>query len=390
MSMNDPIADLLTRIRNGQAAGKPEVRVQSSRVRGSPAALITASSSGWHPAQSRTKRRFVSPSGRSASQSDVVRVVSAAPARAMLPVVARAVPPVAGHRNASVAGSATRTRRTRSFIGTSAAGGDRGTRESAGTTLACDSTFNYPVAPHGPRPPSSSVARARRGRRSPRAGGRRRPGRDAAAAIGAAAGRTPRAARPPAPGRRADRARSRAPRRGARGERPGRSRARDVHLQAAAGAARRGTRAHRHDRARQDARRVARERAAGDRVRGGRLRRAVDRASTRCATFTHATSSSKPTPQNSTNIGVATLPTTSSCSVVMRGRQPFRSGYSDGYCALTAAPYSASRACACSRVMPGCSRAKAPGSRRRPRLPGGGRNSAGLQTSTSPCAVRPG
>ena len=33
MSMNDPIADLLTRIRNGQAAGKPEVRVQSSRVK---------------------------------------------------------------------------------------------------------------------------------------------------------------------------------------------------------------------------------------------------------------------------------------------------------------------------------------------------------------------
>jgi len=33
MSMNDPIADLLTRIRNGQGAGKPEVRVQSSRVK---------------------------------------------------------------------------------------------------------------------------------------------------------------------------------------------------------------------------------------------------------------------------------------------------------------------------------------------------------------------
>ena len=31
--MNDPIADLLTRIRNGQAAGKPEVRAQSSRVK---------------------------------------------------------------------------------------------------------------------------------------------------------------------------------------------------------------------------------------------------------------------------------------------------------------------------------------------------------------------
>jgi len=33
MSMTDPIADLLTRIRNGQAAGKPEVSVQSSRVK---------------------------------------------------------------------------------------------------------------------------------------------------------------------------------------------------------------------------------------------------------------------------------------------------------------------------------------------------------------------
>ncbi len=33
MSMNDPIADLLTRIRNGQAAGKPEIRAQSSRVK---------------------------------------------------------------------------------------------------------------------------------------------------------------------------------------------------------------------------------------------------------------------------------------------------------------------------------------------------------------------
>jgi len=33
MSMTDPIADLLTRIRNGQGAGKPEVSVQSSRVK---------------------------------------------------------------------------------------------------------------------------------------------------------------------------------------------------------------------------------------------------------------------------------------------------------------------------------------------------------------------
>jgi small subunit ribosomal protein S8 len=33
MSMSDPISDLLTRIRNGQAAGKPEVSLQSSRVK---------------------------------------------------------------------------------------------------------------------------------------------------------------------------------------------------------------------------------------------------------------------------------------------------------------------------------------------------------------------
>ena len=33
MSMSDPIADLLTRIRNGQSAGKAEVSVQSSRVK---------------------------------------------------------------------------------------------------------------------------------------------------------------------------------------------------------------------------------------------------------------------------------------------------------------------------------------------------------------------
>jgi len=33
MSMTDPISDLLTRIRNGQGAGKPEVSLQSSRVK---------------------------------------------------------------------------------------------------------------------------------------------------------------------------------------------------------------------------------------------------------------------------------------------------------------------------------------------------------------------
>jgi small subunit ribosomal protein S8 len=33
MSMSDPISDLLTRIRNGQGAGKAEVSLQSSRVK---------------------------------------------------------------------------------------------------------------------------------------------------------------------------------------------------------------------------------------------------------------------------------------------------------------------------------------------------------------------
>ena len=33
MSMTDPIADLLTRIRNGQIAGKSEVHLASSRVK---------------------------------------------------------------------------------------------------------------------------------------------------------------------------------------------------------------------------------------------------------------------------------------------------------------------------------------------------------------------
>jgi small subunit ribosomal protein S8 len=33
MSMTDPIADFLTRIRNGQRAGKPEVAVASSRIK---------------------------------------------------------------------------------------------------------------------------------------------------------------------------------------------------------------------------------------------------------------------------------------------------------------------------------------------------------------------
>src|SRR6267154_5304608 len=33
MSMTDPVADLLTRIRNGQTAGKPEVQLASSKLK---------------------------------------------------------------------------------------------------------------------------------------------------------------------------------------------------------------------------------------------------------------------------------------------------------------------------------------------------------------------
>ena len=41
MSMSDPIADLLTRIRNGQAAGKREVRMPSSKLKLAVANLLT-------------------------------------------------------------------------------------------------------------------------------------------------------------------------------------------------------------------------------------------------------------------------------------------------------------------------------------------------------------
>jgi len=40
MSMSDPIADLLTRIRNGQAAGKREVRMPSSKLKLAVANLL--------------------------------------------------------------------------------------------------------------------------------------------------------------------------------------------------------------------------------------------------------------------------------------------------------------------------------------------------------------
>jgi small subunit ribosomal protein S8 len=42
MSMSDPIADLLTRIRNGQAAGKREVRMPSSKLKLAVANLLKA------------------------------------------------------------------------------------------------------------------------------------------------------------------------------------------------------------------------------------------------------------------------------------------------------------------------------------------------------------
>lgn len=40
MSMSDPIADLLTRIRNGQAAGKREVRMPASKLKLAVASLL--------------------------------------------------------------------------------------------------------------------------------------------------------------------------------------------------------------------------------------------------------------------------------------------------------------------------------------------------------------
>lgn len=40
MSMTDPIADFLTRIRNGQSAGKTEVRVSSSSVKAAIARVL--------------------------------------------------------------------------------------------------------------------------------------------------------------------------------------------------------------------------------------------------------------------------------------------------------------------------------------------------------------
>lgn len=40
MSMTDPIADFLTRIRNGQAAGKAEIRVPSSQIKAAIAKVL--------------------------------------------------------------------------------------------------------------------------------------------------------------------------------------------------------------------------------------------------------------------------------------------------------------------------------------------------------------
>jgi small subunit ribosomal protein S8 len=40
MSMTDPIADLLTRIRNGQTAGKPEIQLASSKLKTAVAKVL--------------------------------------------------------------------------------------------------------------------------------------------------------------------------------------------------------------------------------------------------------------------------------------------------------------------------------------------------------------
>lgn len=40
MSMNDPVADMLTRIRNGQSAGKTEVRMPASKLKTALAAVL--------------------------------------------------------------------------------------------------------------------------------------------------------------------------------------------------------------------------------------------------------------------------------------------------------------------------------------------------------------
>ena len=46
MSMTDPIADLLTRIRNGQTAGKAEVQLGSSRLKAAIGSMPTAARRG--------------------------------------------------------------------------------------------------------------------------------------------------------------------------------------------------------------------------------------------------------------------------------------------------------------------------------------------------------
>jgi len=61
MSMTDPIADFLTRIRNGQLSGKPEIAAPSSRswkvVFAAPASSPMYETSSAKPAWSESRRR---------------------------------------------------------------------------------------------------------------------------------------------------------------------------------------------------------------------------------------------------------------------------------------------------------------------------------------------
>ncbi|EHC86969.1 30S ribosomal protein S8 [Salmonella enterica subsp. enterica serovar Uganda str. R8-3404] len=47
MSMQDPIADMLTRIRNGQAANKAAVTMPSSKLKVAIDAFLQAESGNW-------------------------------------------------------------------------------------------------------------------------------------------------------------------------------------------------------------------------------------------------------------------------------------------------------------------------------------------------------
>ncbi len=47
MSMQDPISDMLTRVRNGQAANKVAVKMPSSKLKVAIAALLKAEGEGY-------------------------------------------------------------------------------------------------------------------------------------------------------------------------------------------------------------------------------------------------------------------------------------------------------------------------------------------------------